>query len=66
MPEQTETRRVEDIIDAELGSLAFTALHISEVQSDAYNLADALTDDDRVPVEFVELLRQVAGYEVRL
>jgi hypothetical protein len=66
MAEQTDTRRIGEIVEAEIGSVAYTALHVSDVQAAAENLAEALTDDDRAPAEFVELLRAVAAYEVRL
>lgn len=60
----TETRRVGEIMEAEIGGLPFLALEVSEVQAAAGNLAETLTD--RVPDEFVELLHAVASYEVRL
>lgn len=62
----TELQRVDEIVEAAIGSRAYTALHVSEVQAGAENLYEALKDDPSITPEFLELLSRVAAYEVRL
>lgn len=66
MPEQTETRRVGEIVESEIGSRAYLALHVGDVQDGAGTLYEALEDEPSIEPEFRDLLLRVAQYEVRL
>lgn len=54
-----------DIVEDAIGGVAFLALHVGTTQAHACELADDLERRGLYP-GFVEALRVVAGFEVRL
>jgi hypothetical protein len=67
MTSQTETQRVEDIVDAEAGCRAYRALSATVAKGECEAAFEEFRhSDDADHQAFAELCRQVAEFDLRL